>query len=269
MTALGIRVSRWISCICFIVSLMVTTAYAEESQATPNFIIIIGDDVGWNDIGAYGNPYIRKPNVDGMANAGLKFNYAFLTTSSCSPSRASIMTGRYPHATGAGELHQPLSMEAVTIAAILKDSGYYTACAGKFHMGNIKSHFDTVTTSRPSGCETWVDTLKNRPKEKPFFLWLAAFDSHRDWSATKGKHAIATPHKNGEFVIPSYLADTTTVRRDFAEYYDEVSRLDDYTGKVIAELKRQDVLDNTVIIFMSDNGRPFPRAKTTLYDDGI
>lgn len=260
------KLSLWLRRGFAVLALCTCVSIAAEP---PNIVIIIGDDVGWDDIGTYGNPHVRTPNIDALARAGLQFNNAFLTTSSCSPSRASIMTGRYPHATRAAELHQPLSEDTVTIPAKLKAAGYYTASIGKFHMGHIQSHFDRVESSNPSGCEKWVEAIQNRPKDKPFFFWLAGIDAHRDWSATTGEHAIAQPHSNEVVVVPPYLPDTPEVRRDLAEYYDEVSRLDDYTGKVIAELESQGVLDNTIIIFMSDNGRPFPRSKTTLYDDGL
>ena len=85
------------------------TLSARGRQASqPNFVIILADDLGWNDLGCYGHRHIRTPNIDRLAAEGLKFTHAFLTCSSCSPTRCSIMTGRYPHSTGARELHQPL-----------------------------------------------------------------------------------------------------------------------------------------------------------------
>ena len=86
----------------------------------PNFIVMIGDDISWDDYGAYGHPTIRTPHVDALAKGGMRFDLAFLTTSSCSPSRCSILTGRYPHATGAGELHQSLPADQLTFAKVLK-----------------------------------------------------------------------------------------------------------------------------------------------------
>lgn len=232
----------------------------------PNFIVMIGDDISWDDYGAYGHPTIRTPHVDALAKGGMRFDLAFLTTSSCSPSRCSILTGRYPHATGAGELHQSLPADQLTFAKVLKDSGYYTAAAGKWHLGNEpKSHFDVIRGGGPSGCEQWVASLKNRDKDKPFFMWFAATDAHRGWS----KDAVSPPHTHADVVVPPYLPDTEDVRQDLALYYDEVSRMDEYVGKVVAELKLQNVFENTVIIVMADNGRPFPRCKTTMYDSGI
>ena len=237
-----------------------------EADERPNFIVIIGDDISWNDYGAYGHPNIRTPHVDQLAKQGMRFDLAFLTTSSCSPSRCSIMTGRYPHSTGAGELHQPLPEDQITFAKVLKEAGYYTAAAGKWHLGNApREHFDSIKGGRPSGCEEWVPTLKGRDKDKPFFMWFASTDAHRSWS----KDAVTPPHTNEDVIVPPFMPDTDDVRKDLALYYDEVSRMDEYVGKVVAELKTQGEFDNTVIIVMADNGRPFPRCKTTMYDSGI
>ena len=236
----------------------------------PNFIVIIADDLGWNDLGCYGNEGIRTPNLDKLAVEGLKFNNAFLTISSCSPSRCSIMTGMFPHNTGAPNLHDPLPADKVTIGGYLKKAGYYTASVGKWHLGdNILNQYDLVTDSKPAGSELWIDALQKRPKDKPFFMWFASHDAHRPWQATKGKHAISKPHKLDEVTVPPYFPDTPEVREDLAQYYDEIHRLDDYTGQVLEELKKQGISDNTMVVFISDNGRAFPMAKTRVIDSGI
>src|SRR5262249_19065677 len=116
-----------------------------------------------------------------------------------------------------------------------------------------------------SGCDQWVATLRERPAEKPFFLWLAALDPHRDYEPG----AIPSPHRPEDVLVPPYLPDVDAVRRDLALYYDEISRLDRFVGAVLAELDRQKIVDDTLVLFLSDNGRPFPRCKTTLYDSGI
>jgi arylsulfatase len=232
----------------------------------PNVILIIGDDISVDDFGCYGHPSIRTPNIDELAAEGLRFTNAYLTTSQCSPTRCSVITGRYPHNTGAPELHTPLPEGQVMFPAILRQAGYYTAAAGKWHMGNYaKSAFDKIVDSGPGGEERWVQCLQQRPKDKPFFMWFASHDAHRGWSKDKG----AEPHSLEDAVIPPYLIDTPAVRKDIAQYYDEVQRLDRYTGEMVKELRKQGIFDNTCIFFMADNGRPFPRCKTRLYDSGI
>lgn len=240
--------------------------------------------MAWDDSGAYGHPNIRTPNIDKLAEDGMRFTEAYLTASSCSPSRTSIITGLYPHNTDAEQLHWPLPPDKTTFVEKLKASGYWTAQAGKWHMGDaIKDRFDEVydvgtsgfqlapdgTKAKQkgdgSGCENWVSVLQARPKDKPFFLWLAAIDPHRPYS----DNIVGNPHSRADVVIPPYMPDTENVREDFVHYYNEISRLDNYVGKVVDELDRQGISKNTLILFISDNGRPFPRDKTTLYDGGI
>ncbi len=264
------------------------SSHADGGPTRPNVILIIADDMAWDDCGAHGNRNVRTPHIDALAREGMRFDRAFVTASSCSPSRASIITGRYPHATGAEELHWPLPADQVTFVEKLKASGYWTAAAGKWHLGDaVKDRFDVVREADPSGfqlgagkdakltaqgpgaaqsgCDQWVPVLRERPRERPFFLWLAALDPHRDYQPG----AIAEPHRPAEVVVPPYLPDVPEVRKDLALYYDEIGRLDHYVGEVLAELDRQAVVGDTVVVFLSDNGRPFPRCKTTLYDSGI
>jgi hypothetical protein len=157
----------------------------------------------------------------------------------------------------------------------------WTAQAGKWHMGeHVKDHFHLLAGENTdmlsetygelpandnSGAHLWVPLLEHRPESQPFFLWLAAIDPHRGYE----EGIIENPHTIDDVILPPYVPDTERVRKDFALYYDEISRLDQYVGKVVETLDRQGVGDNTVILFISDNGRPFPRDKTTLYDSGI
>jgi N-sulfoglucosamine sulfohydrolase len=143
----------------------------------PNFIIIIGDDISWNDLGCYGHPIVKTPHIDQLAGEGIRFTNTYLTASSCSPSRCSIMAGRYPHNTGAAELHTPLPEGMPTMAGQLKKAGYYTVSSGKWHMGpNARVDFDLVDDQNTGngGHKNWVKILKDRPKDKPFFMWFAS-----------------------------------------------------------------------------------------------
>lgn len=237
-----------------------TSTHADDAR--PNVLVFIADDMAWDDCGAYGHPHIRTPNIDRLAKDGLKFHNAFLTCSSCSPSRSSIITGRWPHNTGARQLHQPLPAEQVTFPSLLKKAGYYTASAGKWHLGNAtKKDFDLVVTRM----NQWVKTMRERPQDKPFFMWFAFSDPHRGYR----KNAIPKPHTNKDVVVPPYLPDKPAVRADLALYYDEITRLDGVVGNVLKELDKQGAAKNTMVVFLSDNGRPFPRCKTTVYDSGI
>ncbi|OUV16158.1 MAG: heparan N-sulfatase, partial [Verrucomicrobiaceae bacterium TMED86] len=201
-------------------ALLCASALAAEK---PNLVLIIADDMNWDDNGAYGHPKIHTPNIDALAKGGMLFEHAYLTANSCSPSRASIITGRYPHNTGAEQLHWPLPKESLTFVEQLKASGYYTAAAGKWHLGkDVVDRFDDVfeastagfilptgadkksgkmIAKSPSGCEDWLSTLQNRPKKKPFFLWFAALDPHREYE----KDAFQPPHKSDSVRLPPYV----------------------------------------------------------------
>lgn len=238
-------------------------------QQRPNIILIIADDVSWDDIGCYGNTAIRTPNLDRLANDGIRFTNAFVTSSSCSPSRSSIITGRYPHNTGAAELHTPLPSHLSFFPELLKNSGYYTAQAGKWHEGpHTRRAYDTLIAgdiNGDGGEDQWMSLLKGRPKEKPFFFWFAPFDAHREWQEDK----VNGPYPPSEVIVPPTLVDTEETRTDLAAYYTELERLDSYVGHLEKELQAQEIGDNTMIIFMADNGRPFPGSKTRLYDRGV
>ena len=249
--------------IMFVVLLVPQTGRADDNgKSRPNFLLLIADDMAWDDCGAYGHRTIRTPHLDRLAQQGMRCDRALLTCSSCSPSRASVLTGRYPHSTGAQQLHLPLPAHQVTVAELLRAAGYYTAAAGKWHLGAAaKAKLDAVQ----EGEEELVSTLRNRPREKPFFLWLAFHDPHRPYQ----KGAIAQPHDPADTIVPPYLPDVPETRQDLAMYYDEISRLDAKVGEIITELQAQQAIDDTLVIFISDNGRPFPRCKTTLYDSGL
>lgn len=245
---------------------LLTLALTAAADQRPNFVFIIADDVSFDDLAAYSNSTTKTPNIDSLAAEGVVFDRAYLTTSSCSPTRCSIITGRYPHNTGSPELHMPLPAGHYLFPQALREEGYYTVLAGKNHMGpEIRPAFDKVTDPKgPGGERQWVQHLKQRPKDKPFFMWFASTDAHRDWQTTD-----IDPHYDPkDVVVPPYLFDGPITRQDLADYAHEISRLDRFVGDVRKELEREGVAENTYIIFTADNGRPFPRCKTRLYESG-
>jgi len=256
-------------------------AFPFASAATephPNFVIIIYDDVGGRDVGAYGNKVVQTPNIDALARQGLQFNNAFLTASTCTSSRTSILTGLYPFEAGAPRLGTFAPANQKLLSHYLHDAGYFTASVGKWHLGEaVRNQFDLIVDEREvpdesqNGAEDWISTIESRvPTHKPFFLWLASRDAHRPWFHTK-EWSIHDPEK---ISIPAYIEINKThppefVKNELAMYYDEIHRADFYTGKVIQTLKKKQLLDNTVIIVMSDNGSPFWKAKKFLTDPGL
>src|SRR5687767_13708624 len=108
---------------------------AASSSSRPNIVLIIADDLAWDDLGAFGHPTLRTPHIDRLAREGMRFTRAYVTASSCSPSRASLITGRYPHNTDAEQLHWPLPAGQTTVCEPLRAAGYWTGAAGKWHLG--------------------------------------------------------------------------------------------------------------------------------------
>lgn len=255
-------------------------AVAAAAAGRPNFVVIIGDDISAADLGCFGNRGIRTPNLDRLAAAGLRFTNAYVTASSCSPSRSSIIASRYPHnLEAAAELHGELPRGLPLLPGLLRAAGYYTVQSGKAHFGTpagsqegpalegFEVHGDAglaELSGGRSGANRWVERLRARPADRPFFMWFASHDAHRVWDAD----SFAGFTRPEEVTVPPQLADTPETRADLASYYDEIVRLDYFTGEVVRELERQKVMEDTVVIFLTDNGRPFPGAKTRLNDDG-
>jgi N-sulfoglucosamine sulfohydrolase len=265
--------------------LVLSVSLASSAFARPNAIFFIADDVSWDDLGCYGNTAARTPNLDRLAANGLRFDEAFLTASSCSPSRSSIITSRYPHNNGrASELHQPIAAHLPWFPRLLKDAGYYTALVGKNHMSSDTpdpgqppqpASFDLIDNGiapgNKGGHATWVKTLQDRPKDKPFFFWFASLDAHRAWDADTDWNAglYGPKHRPEDVRVPPFLRDDPATREDLASYYNEITRFDHFVGEVVKELQAQGQLDDTLIFVAADNARAFPRAKTRLHDSGM
>lgn len=251
----------------------------------PNFILLISDDISYNDLGCYGSVDARTPHIDALAKEGILFTNAYLTTSSCSPSRSSIITGRYPHNTGeASELHRPISWHIPSFPGALRDAGYYTALAGKDHMTwspapegktppteAFDKKYGAKIKGNSGGHGNWLTALAECPEEQPFFLWLAALDAHRVWD---GRHEwdeslYGPKYDPTQLTLPPAFVDTPATREDFAAYLLEVTRFDYFVGQVVDQLKKDGKFENTYLFVVADNGRPFPRAKTRLIDDGM
>ena len=227
----------------------------------PNFVVFIADDLGWEDLGCYGNSFISTPHIDRIAREGIQFNNAFLTIAQCSPSRISILTGRYPHNTGAEDLHVPLPDSLSILPEWLKSRNYSSAILRKTHLGDHGlSQFDHYGPSLDQ-----FSTLLDSVEHSPFFMWVGFSDPHRPYH----QGIISNPQDPRQVKVPTCLVDDESTRTDLADYYNEIRRMDSVIGDFMSVLQARKLLERTVIIFLSDNGAPFPRAKGTVYDAGI
>lgn len=253
----------------------VYVAAKQPDNREPNILVFVADDAGI-DFGCYGNKGVATPNIDRLASGGLRFQNTFLTASQSSPSRTSLMSGMFAHTIGTEDLHSPLNDTAKIIPSYLHEAGYRTGVMMKTHWGdNGDRQFDWVDTRLDIYSETPADNRNpalerycrfiDQNKTQPFFLWVGFIDPHRPYN-NDGVKKVTDPT---QVSVPPFLADDRQTRRDLADYYDEISRMDRHIGKMIEEIEKRELLENTVIIFISDNGMPFPRCKGTLYDTGI
>jgi len=248
-----------------------------------NVLLIISDDQG-RDLGAYGTE-VLTPNIDALAARGTLFTEAFATVSSCSPSRSVIYSGLYSHSNGmyglAHDVHnQHFVPWAKTLPQLLKSAGYATALVGKKHiLPDSALPFDAELAPEQAGnrdvayMANEMKRFLGQTRDKPFFVIVGFSDPHRapqNFGNTQAWPQVArTRYDASKLKLPGHLPDLPAVRADLAEYYESVSRLDAGIGLLLDAVKAEGRADNTLVIYLSDNGRPFPGAKTTLYDAGI
>ncbi|MFR9584164.1 MAG: sulfatase [Rikenellaceae bacterium] len=266
---------------------------ANESEVgiKPNIILCVADDHGMDALGCYGNPIIKTPNLDKLANDGARFTNAFCTSASSAASRSVLLTGKYGHATGAyGHVHDYHHFSTYdtirSLPVILAENGYHTARVGKYHVApESVYHFDEVYNADPRNTvEMAAESSKIFDSEKPFFLYFCPDDPHRGdpfkpekWSdpnrfgnKDEGYEGVETiKYSPEEVLVPDFLPDTKQTREEIAEYYESISRIDQGFGRLMADLEASGKRDNTIVIYISDNGMAFPGAKTTLYDPGM
>ncbi len=246
-----------------------------------NLILITGDDLGWKDLSASGNPNLATPNLDRIASAGVSFRNAFDVTSSCSSSRATFATGQYPQTHGVvGLVHRfpelSLPEGTPTLASHLRAAGFVTAIEGKFHIAfpqtaDAYGYQEVMTSLLAQRIEDSSQTIAfiERMASRRFFLELNYMNPHRDLGGDFAQHPDH-PIDPAALELPAYarLPDVEGCRLELAAYYSQVQRMDAMIGEVLDALEARRLLDDTLIAFVSDNGMPFPGNKCNLYDRG-
>lgn len=255
-------------------------------HVSPDILLITADDMG-TTAGCYGDKQALTPNLDRLAAEGVLFENGYVTHASCSPSRSSILTGLYPHQNGhiglAGQHPEyQLRPDIQTLPAILKKAGYATGIIGKQHVkegapDQIPFDFEWARHNNPiitrdvrmvaQKAEEFLDLAGKRP----FFLYVNYFDPHRPYDA-ESNQCKGLPEKplGPDEVEPfAYLGlEGAPVRQEMAAYYNCVNRLDVGLGLLFQALEKADVLEDLLVIFVSDHGVPFTRGKTTCYEAG-
>lgn len=274
-----------IRCAAILVLLACAVPSAPAAEpARKNVVLLVADDLGL-DCGCFGNPKVRTPNIDALAKNGVRFSHGFATTASCSASRAVIYTGLYTHSNGQfGHAHAPHNFHThawvKSLPKVLKDAGYRTGIIGKLHVLPPEVYtFDVEVANGIGGNRSVIEMGAKATQfmkdsgDKPFLLIMGFSDPHRSAKNFGNEkpypNVTETKYDPKDVLVPSFLPDTPEVRQELAEYYQAASRLDLGIGQVMEALKQTKNADNTLVIFLSDNGIPFPGAKTTLYDAGL
>ena len=254
--------------------------FAAGDAPRPNILFLISDDHGKVDLGCYGNRHVKTPNLDAFAAQGTTFERAFTVTAVCTPSRTCFYTSLYPHQSGSFGFER-MKRGVKVIPEYLKPAGYRTGCIGKLHLMPDKSKlFDTYVDVKKLGfgrdVEGYAREVKQflaGPTDKPFFLQVGFSDPHRPFPTpgvkTGKKAEVSNPHDPADVYIPPMLADIPPVRKEMAQYYDAIHRLDRGVGLILKALEDAGLAKNTLVIYAGDHGGAFPFSKTTLYDGGL
>ncbi|MEY4181040.1 MAG: Arylsulfatase [Planctomycetota bacterium] len=292
------RVSRIGGLLCVMLAsvalvgtLRVARAAERDAGAKPNMVVFYSDDQGWGETGAYGNKEIPTPHIDSLAKHGVRFTQGYVAATYCSPSRAGLMTGRYPtrfgHENNAVANRTGLRLDQVTLANRLKDLGYATCCVGKWHLGMSAEYRPTKR-----GFDEFFGTLANTPFFHPtnfidsrlsnevrqisdadFYTTDAYAERSVDWlERSKDKpwflylpfNAQHAPLQAPKKYLDRFPAIADQKRKLFAAM---LSAQDDAVGRVMAKIRELGQEENTLVFYIADNGGP--TLSTTSQNGGL
>jgi len=243
----------------------------------PNIIVITSHDTG-RHLGCYGAAGAPSPRIDALAARGALMTQAFCSQTQCSPSRASIVTGQYPHTNGVMGLSHAhfrwnLNRTEHHIANLLKGQGYRTVLCGLQHESNTPDRlgFDVMTgrgnAEQVAGmCESQLADLAT-DRMQPFYMQVGFFETHRGGEGMQ--FSDYPPVDEAQVKVPGWLKDEPASRDEFAKLGGSLRALDQAVGRIVDAVDANGLTDETIIVFTVDHGLPFPRAKTSLYDPGM
>ena len=229
---------------------------SKNRKGKSNIVLFLADDQSIDDVGCYGNNVIRTPNIDRLAEQGLRFNLAFTPTAMCSPSRSALYTGLYPHRNGCHPNHSRIKTGIKTLPYYLKSLGYRVGLAGKVHVKPKDQFPFEYIGLKSKQIENFITSVTH----KPFCLIVASHEPHG-------------PHKKGgykpdQIPVPKNKVDTPQTRQQLANYYTDIDLLDEELGRVLSLLRKRNLEQNTLFIYTSDHGYDI-FAKWSCYDAGL
>ncbi|HPA19414.1 MAG TPA: sulfatase [Verrucomicrobiae bacterium] len=270
--------------LCLTISL---SARAADSRPFPNILLVTADDLGCQ-VSCYGETRFRTPKLDALATEGVRFDRFYVAQSSCSSSRASLLTGRWPHQSGqVGLAHLGFRMDAgqKNLPALLKGAGYHTGIIGKLHVEpSADFPWDWMPAKEKTSAPVtrsvgWVAQQSReffgsaKTSGKPFFYYVNFFDPHGPYTPDVDQvdGVPEKPFRPADIQEPFPLKAPTEAakKRLTATIINTILRLDVGMGLLMDELKSAGLAENTLVIFIGDNGLPVVRGKGTSYEDGV
>lgn len=232
----------------------------------PNILFCIADDWGWPHAALFGDKVVRTPTFERVARDGVLLRHTYCAAPSCTPSRGSVLTGQMFYRLGEGaNLWSTLPAALPVYTDLLEAAGYHVGCTRKgWGPGNVQAGGRTQNAAgRPY--KDFGAFLAAAPADRPFCFWFGSYEPHRGYKLGSGAAGGMRPE---DVQVPPIWPDAPEVRRDILDYYLEVQQYDRQVGDLLEQLRTAGRLDNTLVVMTSDNGCPFPRCKTNLYDMG-
>lgn len=251
-------------CLCL---LIITVLGLEHvcAESHPNFVFIIADDCTYRDLGCYGGQ-AHTPNIDGLAEQGMKFNRCFQAAPMCSPTRHNIYTGLYPVKSGAYPNHTFAKDGTQSIVHYLRPHGYRVALSGKTHIAPASIFPFEYSVKDKNPDMRAIDSLFAECKvaQTPFCLFACSNEPHTPWD--KGDASRYPPEK---VELPPYFVDTPETRQDMSKYLAEITYYDSQVGEILGLLDKHGLAESTVVVVVSEQGSSFAFGKWTCYDTGL
>ena len=248
---------------------------SSNTKNLPNILHIVVHDLG-KDLACLGHPDVKTPHLDQFASEGVLFTNHFCNSTPCSPARGCAMTGRYAHTNGLIALahlgiHLPDSEQ--TIVDYLNDAGYETYNFGLQHERatnkNRYKHIDDVPRFVKPTANNAIEFLKNyKPSDGPFYANVGTHEPHKPWNRPD-LLPYQAKYNADQIKMRPFLPDLKLYRQELKQYYGIITYMDEHIGRILDTLKQTGLDKDTLVIFTTDHGVPFPRAKGTLYDPGL
>ena len=240
-------------------------------QDKPNVLLLFGDDLTYHDLPRYGNEQVNAPNIETLITEGMHFNHSYNSCPMCAPTRMSLYSGIHPVRNGAWPNHSKVYPNVKSLPHYLEPFGYNTAIIGKRHEAPLENFPFQDLGGRHHDGGKGVDlklgdvrTYMEENKSNPWALVVSSNQTHGPWN-----RGISYPFDPDEIKLPPYIVDTPETRQAMARYYAEITYLDNQFGTCLQHLRETGQADNTIVIFLSEQGSHLPHSKWTCYDTGV